>query len=188
MHPSNNLLQVYIFADAPHMLKLAKNHLLDHGFVYCGNIIDKKCFVLLLKLRVKDLTIVHKLTKQHLHVVGTGRQKVKFAAQLFSHTNAKAIKTCGKNGIAGFENWETLFYVLDLFDKWFDIFNSRTKYAKYAEAHAFGIEMEKQCKVLREMNKFITSMRVCGRNKLLPFQKGISLCCQSLPGLFKHLK
>lgn len=134
MHPSNNLLRVHIFANAPHMLKLARNHLLDHGFVFCGNIIDKKCFELLLKLRVKDLTIAHKLTKQHLHVVGTGQQKVKFAAQLFSHTNAKVIKTCGKNGIAGFENWETLFYVLDLFDKWFDIFNSRTKYAKYAEA------------------------------------------------------
>lgn len=38
------------------------------------------------------------------------------------------------------------------------------------------------------MNEFITSMRVCERNKLLPFQKGISLCCQSLPGLFEHLK
>ena len=82
MHLSNNLLRVYIFADAPHMLKLARNHLLDHGFVYCGNIIDKKCLQLLLQLRMKDLTIAHKLTKQHLNVVGTGRQKVKPAAQL----------------------------------------------------------------------------------------------------------
>lgn len=62
------------------------------------------------------------------------------------------------------------------------------KYGKYAEAHAFEIEMEKQCKVIREMNEFITSMRVCGHNKLLPFQKGISLCCQLLLGLFEHLK
>lgn len=36
MHPCNNLLRVYVFADVPHMLKLARNHFLDRGFAYCS--------------------------------------------------------------------------------------------------------------------------------------------------------
>lgn len=59
-------------------------------------------------------------------------------------------------------------------------------YENHPGAHAFGIILEDQCKVLREMENFITEMRVRGHRVMLPFQKGISLNCHSLSELYEY--
>lgn len=35
-NPYDSSRQVFVFADAPHMLKLARNHFLYKGFIVCG--------------------------------------------------------------------------------------------------------------------------------------------------------
>ena len=35
-HPSDESKQIFVFADVPHLLKLLRNHFLDHGFVFDG--------------------------------------------------------------------------------------------------------------------------------------------------------
>lgn len=40
-HPSNDALNVFIFADPPHLIKLARNHYIDQGFNYNGECIKK---------------------------------------------------------------------------------------------------------------------------------------------------
>ncbi|KYB24658.1 Transposable element P transposase-like protein [Tribolium castaneum] len=52
-----------------------------------------------------DLTIAHKISKENLYVKSAGRQKVKPATKLFSHTVSKAISRCGMNGQLKSENW-----------------------------------------------------------------------------------
>lgn len=91
-HPVDNSLKIFFFADVPHLLKLARNNLLDSGFQIKGDIINKTCLEELLTLNAGELKIVHKLSKLHLDVKGTQRQKVKLAAQVFSNTNALAIE------------------------------------------------------------------------------------------------
>lgn len=188
IHPSNDQYRIYVLADSPHMMKLARNHIIDHGFLYHGIHITTKCLQLLLQLTGdSDLRIAHKFSQHHLDVKGNGRQEVKLATQLFSNSNAKAIKSCGLKGFAGFEDWSSIVHVLELFNNWFDILNSRVMYGNHPGAHAFGVALEDQCKVLREMENFITEMKVPGHRVMLPFQKGISLNYHSLPGLYEYL-
>ncbi|CAL1681191.1 unnamed protein product [Lasius platythorax] len=91
-HPSNDALKVFVFADSPHLIKLARNHYIDQGFNYNGECIKKSCLEKLLAINSKNFKIAHRLTQSHLDVAKSDRQKVKTATQLFSNTNAAAIE------------------------------------------------------------------------------------------------
>lgn len=82
----------YFFADIPHLLTLAQNNLLDSGFIINGSNIDKTCLEELLTLNADELKIAHKLSQAHLDVTESQRQNIKLAAQVFSNTNATAIR------------------------------------------------------------------------------------------------
>lgn len=105
-HPINMNEKIYTFADVPHLVKLIRNHFLDSEFLIHGKKINKKPLLELFDCtRGRDLNIAHKLTSHHLNVKNAGRQKVKFATQLFSHTNSKAISRMGSLGHLKSENW-----------------------------------------------------------------------------------
>lgn len=188
VHPSNNNLKIFFFADVPHLIKLARNNFLDSGFNIKGTSIDKTCVEELIGINERDLKISHKLNRMHIDVKGTQRQKVKLAAQLFSNQNALAIKWCGENSFISCTHWKHISNVLQLFNNWFDVFNSNLKYGKCKESHAFGINLEIQNKVISDMNEFITEMRVTGKKSLMPFQKGILLCNKSLQDMFPYIQ
>lgn len=40
-HPANSTLKVYVFADAPHLIKLVRNHILDNGLNIEGHCINR---------------------------------------------------------------------------------------------------------------------------------------------------
>uniref|UniRef100_A0A2S2PJV8 Transposable element P transposase n=1 Tax=Schizaphis graminum TaxID=13262 RepID=A0A2S2PJV8_SCHGA len=67
---------IHVFADPPHLLKLARNHFLDRGFVLPSG--------------------TFKVSEKHINVSGPMRKNVKLAAQFFSNTVANAISYCGK--------------------------------------------------------------------------------------------
>jgi len=50
--------------------------------------------------------LAYKLTERHLTVEGTGRMRVKPAAQLLSNTVAKAIYFCGEKKYIDSFNWK----------------------------------------------------------------------------------
>lgn len=105
-HPTNVNDKIYAFADVPHLVKLIRNHFLDSEFFIHGKKVNKKPLLELFEsTHGKDLNIAHKLTTHHLTVKNAGRQKVKFATQLFSHTNSKAISRMGSLGLLKSENW-----------------------------------------------------------------------------------
>ena len=55
-------------------------------------------------------------------------------------------------------------------------------------ACGFGIHEHDQQEVLNEMQIVISTMRVCGRKCLLPFQKGILNSISSIRGLYEEIK
>lgn len=103
-----NKEKIYVFADVPHLLKLIRNHFVDEGFILDGKEIGKHIVEAVLDTTsVSDLKISHKMSKEKLNVTGAQRQRVKFAAQLFSHTISKAISRCGTLGYLSpdLKNW-----------------------------------------------------------------------------------
>lgn len=172
----------------PHLIKLARNYLFDSGFILDDQLINKDIFEELLALNCNELKIVFNLTRLHLDVKGNKRQSVKLAAQVFSNRNAKTIEFCGKRGFIKNKNWQLISNVISLFNQWFDIMNSHGKFGKHSDSRAYGVELEKQNTVLDKMDDVITKMRCPKRKALLPFQKGILLCNQSIRQLLQYLK
>jgi len=90
-HPiiNNN---VYMFADIPQFLKLARHHFLDSGFVLPnGKYLGKNVILEYLKVCKGDFSHAYKVSENHINVVGIQRPNVKIAAQFFSNSIAKAL-------------------------------------------------------------------------------------------------
>lgn len=97
---------VHVFADVPHLVKLIRNHFVDHGFIVKDKEINKTIIEDLLDVtNTSELRITHKISKESLNVQGAARQKVKLATKLFSHTISMAITRCGTMGILKQPNW-----------------------------------------------------------------------------------
>ena len=73
VHPSNDELKVFVFADSPHLLKLIRNNFFDSGFHFEETFINKVCLEELLLLNKGDLRIPYKLEQKHLDVKGAER-------------------------------------------------------------------------------------------------------------------
>lgn len=98
--------KIFVMADVPHLLKLIRNNFVDHGFSIDGKVIQKKIVEQTINAtNSSDLKITHKITLDKLNCCGPQRQKVKFAAKLFSHTLSCAISRCGTLGFLSEENW-----------------------------------------------------------------------------------
>lgn len=98
--------KICVFADVPHLIKLMRNHFVDHGFVVNGKKICKEIVEeLLMATKNSDLNVAHKISIDSLNVKNAGRQKVKLATKLFSHTVSRAISRVGSNGRLQSENW-----------------------------------------------------------------------------------
>lgn len=170
-NPVDNSLKIFFYADVPHLLKLVRNNLFDSGFWWKGTLVDMRCLEELIKLNAGDLKIAHKLSRTHLDAKGTLRQKVKLATQVFSNTNASAIRWCGANGLLHSDNWEYTAYVFKLFNDWFDVFNSTLQYGHHSGLYAYGVNLEEQNKIIIEIDIFIKEMRVGKKKTLLQFLK-----------------
>jgi len=188
IHPANETLKIFVFADVPHLIKLMRNNLIDSGFVVDNKLLGKAIFEELLSLNERDLKIAFNVTRAHLDAKGFQRQKVKLVAQIFSHRNAKAIEYCGKEGLLSDKNWQAMSDMLELTNNWFDLLNTQSKFGKHFGLRAYGIDIGYQDNILSQMTEFILKMRVSGRKTLLPFQKGIVIVNSSLKQLFQYLK
>lgn len=66
--------------------------------------------------------------------------------------------------------------MISLFNKWFDLFNTNSKFDQGVES--YGLNLNSQNDILDEMSSFIQNMRVYNmkseekEKNMLPFQKG----------------
>lgn len=165
IHPCNKLLKVFGFADVPHLIKLARNHLIDQGFLINNKEVNRSCFDILLSLcSENDLKIAHKLTKYHLEIKGSQRQKVYPAVQLFSNRVSKAIEWCGIKGFMENKNWQYTAKLVKMLNDWFDLFNSKNKFGFHPRNCAFGTKTDDQVSLLKEISQLIGEMRVGKQN------------------------
>ena len=180
-NPSCPSRRVYFFPDAPHLLKRLRDHLLDHGYTLAdGTEINKEDLLRILMLDNSELKIHPKLSPTHFNCVNSTRQRVRLAAELISHTTASAVRCLVPNK-KHLADW------IEMFDQWFDIFNSRTPCNKKKMACGYGIHLEEQNAVLEKVFSCVQTMRQKGRRSLLPFQKGMLISIRALQGLHQDL-
>ncbi|CAI6352569.1 unnamed protein product [Macrosiphum euphorbiae] len=76
---------IYVFADILHLIKLARNHFIDKGFVLPNEkLVGINILKELLKLNSNnDFKLGYKLTELHSMVEGASRMNVRLAVQVF---------------------------------------------------------------------------------------------------------
>ena len=132
-HPVQSEKKVHIFLDVCHMLKLVRNTLGDGGIMVdmCGKKIYWRYIENLHKLQDKEgLRLGNKIKIPHIN----WRQqpmKVNLAAQTFSASVADAIEYCRTElKLPQFQGSEATVTFIRLFDRLFDVLNSRNPLGK----------------------------------------------------------
>jgi hypothetical protein len=170
-HPvSDN--HIYMFADAPHLLKLFRNWLLDAGFkLKDGSVLNKNPLQALISLTNTEVNVCWKINQKHLNVERTNRQNVRLAAQLLSNNVSTALlhyKPEENKQMAA-----NLGHFISDINIWFDIFNSYVPKGSVPSKSAYGIDLENQNEHLKNVHDLISTMRVNGKKSLLTFQDSL---------------
>lgn len=190
-NPADSTRQIYVFADAPHLLKLVRNNLLDHGFTLDDNskraVTSSSVREIIIRSE-HDLKTAHRLSHKHINVQGVQRMRVYLAAQLLSETTSKTIKYFGRDGLLKSKDWHDTSEFIQLIDLWFDTFNSRSAITIKNSRKGYGLNLPEQEQTLHLVINTMKKMRVAGKNILYPFQKGMIVSCQSLIKLYEFLK
>jgi len=150
--------------------------------------VEKKCIERILSINAKDVKVSHNISQYHLDVQGCERQKVVLAAQLFSERTALAIEWYGQKGYLNNFDWKETARVIRLFNDWFDIFNASSMYGKHDGKNAYGINLEKQDDILREMTELTNETTIGKHKSLITFQKGIIVNNCSLQQFLPYIK
>lgn len=189
-NPAASDRKIFVFADAPHLIKLIRNNFLDYGFKLEDKNINSECVRELVRRSIHDLKTTHRLSQKHIDVTGVKRMNVRLAVQVLSETTAKSLKFFGEQGLLNSRDWECTSHFIALSDSWYDLLNSKRPRDTKQSRDAYGLHLDAQKKVLEDMINVANSMRVQGRNKssLFQFQKGLIVSSQSLLGLYDMLK
>ena len=162
VNPADPTRKVYLFPDSPHMLKLARNHLFDQGFLIpIGNgkftLLTKEDIQALLTTDNQELRILPRLTESHFDCVGSQRQNVRLAAQVFSHSVSRAM-TWNKPED---QELKAKSDTIKLFNDWFDVCNSDGRFNQNILKNPLGtMHIEEQMHVLNKMEKFLNEFKV----------------------------
>ncbi|EFN72296.1 Transposable element P transposase, partial [Camponotus floridanus] len=190
-HPVIKNAKIFVFADVPHLLKLLRNWLIDKGLLLlnCSEPFTAAVFQAIIDMNKDgDLHVAHRITQRILDARNSLRQAVRPAAQIWSHTAAKAIKWAGERGILKVREYAKFSDFVSTVNNWFDVHNSQQKYGAHPGVNGFGVDIEKQEQSLILMTLYVENMKVCSKKSIMPFQKGILISNASLRGLYDQLK
>lgn len=98
------------------------------------------------------------------------------------------IRWCGEQSLLKSVQCKQTADVLQVFNDWFDLFNTKYKCGHSNTSRAYDMNLEEQNTILDSMNEFIQAMRVGKRLTPLQFQKGIMLCNKSLRDMFVYIQ
>ena len=159
-HPVDPDRIVYMMPDVPHVVKLVRNHLVDHGFLVPTE--DKTHLVHLdvedfRKILEKDNSEfrVTKLSELHLNARNSERQRVRLAKQLLSGSCAKAILFNDDSVEA-----KAKANAIQLFNDFSDVMDSGSKYHPNKLRCGLGIHKLEQFEVLHKMEEFMELMEI----------------------------
>lgn len=118
--------RIYIFLDTCHMIKLIRNKFATREILYNENG-DKICWQYLVDLvRMKDrgFTLTHKMNQSHINWTQK-KMKVELAVQTLSQNSANAIEFLMNEGIHEFVGAQHTIAMMRIFERSFNIFNSK---------------------------------------------------------------
>ena len=160
-HPLSKL-PIHVFLDPCHMLKLVRNTLGDIKILEdgSGNLVKWDFIDKLQQLQEKEgLHLGNKLRLKHIQWKKK-KMNVKLAAQLLSDSVAKSLKFCINGKIDGFEGCEGTIMFVEIFNKLFDILNSRNLFAHgWNRPFQSSREIE-YFKFLEEAKQYIMSLHI----------------------------
>ena len=194
-HPLDSTAKVYIILDVCHMLKLVRNTLAQMGNLIDGE--DKKIswnyIVQLHKLQKREgLHLANKLKSQHINWFQQ-KMKVCLAAQMLSSSVADAIDFCNMNlKIPDFQGSEATVKFIRIFDKLFDILNSRNPFAKNFKAPLRESNRKTWEPFLNDSLNYIKCLKIANGNNILTSRRktgflGFAITINSIKILFRSL-
>eukprot|EP00096_Caligus_rogercresseyi_P014157 TRINITY_DN6686_c0_g1_i1.p1 TRINITY_DN6686_c0_g1~~TRINITY_DN6686_c0_g1_i1.p1 ORF type:complete len:475 (-),score=75.10 TRINITY_DN6686_c0_g1_i1:104-1318(-) len=184
-NPFDPSRHVHVFPDSRHLLKSARDHLLDKGLVIYSK--DGSCFTDFVKSDLaklqRDPQNPQKISEQYLNCNGTIKQRIEYATQLFSKATAKALGSSLSHTMNEKEIRLKESLVLT-FDAWFQALNPNESQRHWGAEGAVALdEMEMLLRSLKMRNKAKD-----GFLKKPPlWQKGMLMSIQSLRALHSDL-
>ena len=163
-------LPIYAIPDAVHCLKLARNAFGDYLDFEDedGQKISWTYIIELNKLQEeKGLFLANRLRKEHVRWQ-SNKMNVRIAAQTISNSVADAIDYCRDTlKLSQFEKSEGTTKFLRIFDKLFDILNSKTKFGKGFKAPLKKDNFSDRCEFFDMCYSYICNLKVLNGKKLV---------------------
>ena len=198
INPYDKSRNVFMFPDVPHLIKLARNHVFDTGFKVPsedGNLVPlvKQDFEdVLAKNRGSELRTAFNLSRAHLDVKGSQRQRVRLAVQVLSSTVAQEMLQLGPDT----NEYKAKHKAVKLFNDWFDVMNAKSRNDKNPLSRGMSPDANatNQLKILDKMEAFLLRFHVMDtpereyRPKAKqPWQYGIMCSIKSTKALYQQL-
>jgi len=129
--------KIYYMFDTPHLLKTNRNILHEHNYVYSDKIASWKYIEDFYTIDKKaQFRAAPKLTDSHINPNNFEKMKVKYAAQVLSHSVSAGINTYVTLGFLPAAAIFTADFIR-IFDKLFDILNSSKFYSSNPNKQAY---------------------------------------------------
>ncbi|SPP81854.1 blast:Transposable element P transposase [Drosophila guanche] len=176
-HPVDADLNVFVFADVPHLLSDLRFHFLNCGFMWGEKLIGARAIKETLKhFSHSNNPSFWKVQREDLTLSGPERRNAELAKKLLCHTTAVAIKRCLCLKLHVSNGAETAEFV-EMVDSWFQLFNSKVPTSSCV-----------LCSVLQQMSAWMTTRIKPGtKAERWPFQEGILISNSSLDVLRVYL-
>ena len=169
-HPCDPAAKIYIFLDACHMIKLVRNTMSDWKIFKDkdGNTIKWEFLEELHKLQESEgLHLANKLRTSHIKWKPQ-KMKVNLAAQALSSSVADALEYCeGKLKLPQFQGCGPTVKFIRVFDRLFDVLNSRNPLARNFKAPIRKSNYEYTKKFLDEASEYIRDLKTSDGQSIL---------------------
>ena len=198
-NPYDKSRKVFMFPDVPHLIKLARNHVFDTGFKVPsenGDLVPlvKQDFedVLAKNRGGSELRTGFNLSRAHLDVKASQRQRVRLAVQVLSSTVAQELLQLGPDT----NEYKAKHKAVKLFNDWFDVMNAKSRNDKNPLSRGMSPDANatNQLKILDKMEAFLLRFHVMDtaaknyRPKAKqPWQYGLMCSIKSTRALYQQL-
>ena len=199
VNPYDKTRKVFMFPDAPHLIKLVRNNLFDYGFRVPseeGNLVPlvKQDFeeVLANNRGGSELRTAFSITRAHLDVKGSQRQRVRLAVQTLSNTVSQSILQFGPDT----EKYKAKHKAVKLFNDWFDVMNAKSKNDKNPLSRGMSpsVNATNQLNILKKMEAFLLRFHVMDKAEKgyapkakMPWQHGLMCSIKATRALYMDL-
>ncbi len=186
-------MKIHVTCDAPHLIKSARNALLEHDIIVPTGLASWDHIRALYEHDRKQLVrLTPKLTAYHIDLKAIGgKMSVCKAAQVLSHTVACALRSYAHSGALPKDVLATADYC-DYFNKIFDVLNCSRKHGVTQFQSALSLDNAVALTFMETATTWLKSLQILDKNKKVinsrfRFLNGFCLSLSSVRSLMEHL-